>query len=589
MRLIADESEDDSDDQEAAVTWPQAVAAVRVGLALLRPYAGLAAVVLALIAIEGMFNAAFALSMRFLIDDALNEENVEALWLVLATLGSLGVSVTAAGVAGDYLFGVLSTNLLQDFRERIFSRIQKLDLGHLHREQGGKLLSLFSVDMAALESAAHDFPSWFLLPLFEVVFSIAILFWFNPWLTLIALLVVPFSLIGPKKFAALTMGAAYQKKVLEGELMGAIQDNVAAQTVIRAYGREDWSLGRFKKHNRKLSRNLIRFYFLGALVDRSSSGTTLLLHFVILGVGAAMVNDGRITIGTLVAFESTFLSFSYSLNYVTQYLPSFAEGAGALDHIEGLLKGEGGPADAPNAEPLPKTSHRIDFKKVGFRYPGAKWRVSNLTVSIPAGSFVAFVGASGAGKSTLLNLMLRFYDPASGAILIDGRDLRSYSVASIRAQIGIVFQDPLLMNLSIGDNIRLGREDASEEAVRAAAKAAEIDDFISGLPEGYGTMAGERGGLLSGGQRQRIAIARALVREPRILIFDEATSALDVETEASLMATVERIREGRTVIVVTHRLSAVANADQIFAFEDGRIVQTKARLRSKRLPFSAER
>jgi ATP-binding cassette subfamily B protein len=230
--------------------------------------------------------------------------------------------------------------------------------------------------------------------------------------------------------------------------------------------------------------------------------------------------------------------------------------------------------DAPDARPLPPFEHAIEFRDVTFSYTGAAPQLSGLSARIPRGAFAAFVGGSGAGKSTVLNLLLRFYDPTGGAVLIDGHDLRSVTLDSLRGQMGIVFQDSLLFNMSIRENIRLGNPGATDGQVVEAARMAELHEFVETLPQGYDTPVGERGGQLSGGQRQRIAIARALVRDPRILILDEATSALDPVTEAAIHDTLLRLREGRTVIAVTHRLTTVAEADVLFVLDHGRLVES---------------
>jgi ATP-binding cassette subfamily B protein len=280
------------------------------------------------------------------------------------------------------------------------------------------------------------------------------------------------------------------------------------------------------------------------------------------------------SIGTLVAFESIFLSLCYALTYITQYMPTLAQAAGAAGHLQEVLREPPTVTDAPDAKPLPPFAREIEFRDVSFSYTGTDTQLAGLSVRIPCGSFVAFVGGSGAGKSTVLNLLLRFYDPTSGAVRVDGHDLRDVTLDSLRGQTGIVFQESLLFNLSVRENIRLGHLAATDEQVEQAARLAEIHDAIVRLPHGYGTPVGERGGQLSGGQRQRIAIARALVRDPRILILDEATSALDPVTEAAIHDTLLRLRAGRTVIAVTHRLGTVTEADVLFVLDHGRLVES---------------
>jgi len=228
--------------------------------------------------------------------------------------------------------------------------------------------------------------------------------------------------------------------------------------------------------------------------------------------------------------------------------------------------------EAPDAIDLPHLSKEICFDKVRFSYSAERGGIQNLSLKIRQGDFAVFVGHSGAGKSTIVNLLTRFYDPDSGCILFDGIDVRQATVRSLRSQIGLVSQEVILFNSSVRENIRMGCLSASDEQVEAAAKAAEIHDFILSLPQGYDTPVGDRGGQLSGGQRQRIALARALVREPAILILDEATSALDPATEAGILATIERITQERTVIFITHRMAHALRADVMFVMENGHLV-----------------
>jgi ATP-binding cassette subfamily B protein len=280
-----------------------------------------------------------------------------------------------------------------------------------------------------------------------------------------------------------------------------------------------------------------------------------------------------LSVGTLASFQALFITMSYSLLYFTEYLGSLPPAAAGLQRVEELLGEASEVADKPDAALLPRLTGSIEFHDVTFAYPQAGASLRNVTLEIPHASSVALVGASGSGKSTLLSLLMRFYDPASGSVSIDGLDLRDVTQQSLRGQIGIVFQESFLFNTTLRENIRLGRPDATDGEVEEAARAAEIHDFIRSLPLGYETVAGERGSKLSGGQRQRIAIARALVRNPAILLLDEATSALDPETEQALNETINRAARGRTLIFVTHRLASAALADTIFVFDKGQLVE----------------
>ncbi|MEG4010010.1 ATP-binding cassette domain-containing protein [Microcoleus sp. Pol11C1] len=257
---------------------------------------------------------------------------------------------------------------------------------------------------------------------------------------------------------------------------------------------------------------------------------------------------------------------------LTSSIPAFIDGVAGLQRISDILSETPAIQDAPDAIDLPQFSSDINFDDVSFSYSQDRGGVKNLSLKIRQGDFAVFVGQSGAGKSTIVNLLTRFYDPDKGRILFDGIDLRYTTVRSLRSQIGLVSQDVILFNCSVRENIRMGYLEATDEQVEAAAKAAEIHNFILSLPQGYDTPVGDRGGQLSGGQRQRIALARALVRNPAILILDEATSALDPATEAEILATIERITKERTVILITHRMAHALRADVMYVLENGGLV-----------------
>src|SRR5438552_599030 len=282
----------------------------------------------------------------------------------------------------------------------------------------------------------------------------------------------------------------------------------------------------------------------------------------------------HLSVGALVAFMSLLSSVKKdAYNLTKKVVPSLITATGGLQRIEDLLCQRPRIIDARRAQSLPRLAKEIRFEDVSFSYTGEQLHLNHVSFTILAGEMVAFVGPSGAGKSTILSLLARFYDVAAGAVTIDGHDLRRVTQESLRAQMGFVFQDTFLFNATIRDNIRMGKLDATDAEVEAAARAAEIHDLIMRLPRGYDTPTGELGALLSGGQRQRIAIARAIIRDPAMLILDEATSALDPATETAIMATLRRLARNRTVVAVTHRLAAIHSADRIFVVDSGCVVE----------------
>jgi ATP-binding cassette subfamily B protein len=343
--------------------------------------------------------------------------------------------------------------------------------------------------------------------------------------------------------------------------------------VIKVFGLQAIAKVWLRQRSIPLAASSVQVTFLSAMVERSVATAVLLLHLVILGFGASLAFHKRITIGTLVTFENVFWELSYNIGYISQFFPEVMQAAGSIRHMNELFARKPRINDLPEAIALPRLQREIVFDRVSFGYNVEDRHLSNLSFRIPRGSRAAIVGPSGSGKSTILNLILRLYEPVEGSVSVDGYDLREVTRESLHSQIAIVFQESFLFNATIRENIRLGRSGASDADVEAAARAAEIHDFIESLPLGYDTNAGERGSLMSGGQRQRIAIARALIRDPAILLLDEATSALDHATEAAILATLRRAAAGRTVISVTHRLSSAVDADMVLVMAGGELVE----------------
>jgi ATP-binding cassette subfamily B protein len=404
--------------------------------------------------------------------------------------------------------------------------------------------------------------------------GIALLFLLNWRLATVALLIFPIAFIGPRVIAPRAVEASYTLKNREAAALGSIHEQIGAITVIKAFGLRGIATNWFRAHNRDVAAAMQRATFLNTMVERSVTIAVLLLHLVVLASGAVFAFRGLISVGTFVTFESVFWEVSYNLAHVLQFLPVLIGGSGAVRHMQDLLDEPLTIVDRPGAGELARMRKSVTFEKVCFSYGGAEGRhLDRLDLAIPAGSRVAIVGPSGAGKTTVLGLLLRLYEPQAGRITIDGVDVGSVTLDSLRAQLAVVFQENVLFQGTLRENIRLGKPDGSDEEVVAAAKKAEIHRFIRSLPRGYDTLVGERGATLSGGQRQRIAIARAILRDPAILLLDEATSALDQTTEAAINRTLRGIGAGRTVIFVTHRLTAVTQMDEILVLDRGRLVQ----------------
>ena len=541
---------------------------------LLRPYRRGLILLGLILFIDTMFNFSFPLVTQYLIDKGLIAHNWDVVVSVLVFLAIAAVAASILGLGSDYLYTRTASDVVRDVRQNLYEQLQRLPLPWFNEARTGDVLSRFSGDLVAVEGVLVNFVPWLVLPLLEVLYSTILMFYFNFWLGLIGALLFPLVLFVPRIFAKKAFGLSYVKRGQEGVLLSAVQENVAAQTIIKAFGLQRRSASGFGALNNGWLKTAFQFNFASALVERSAHTGIYLLHIGVFALGAYWAYTGKITIGTLVGFEEVFLEMGYALTYVTQYAPTAAQAAGSIHRLNDLMGEPPEAADAADAGILPRLAEGVAFENVGFHYPGGKFKLEIPALNMARNSFVAVVGPSGSGKSTVLNLLLRFHEPDRGVIAIDGQDIHKATRESLRAQIGIVFQDNFLFNSSILDNIRVGSPDATLEQVRAAAHDAEIDDFIMALPNQYETSVGERGAQLSGGQRQRLALARALLRDPPILLLDEATSALDHATETAVNATLQRLAKSRLVISVTHRLGSAELADQVVVFEKGKLMET---------------
>ena len=330
---------------------------------------------------------------------------------------------------------------------------------------------------------------------------------------------------------------------------------------------------RFRQSSDRLFDRQVKLQLFGGLFGVSVSMVVTALQVFILGFGSWLIFHGHLTVGGLVAFMSLMGQTLAPVTSLTGIGQQIQSSTGALVRINEVLDAEPEVDERADAQDLPPLQHSISLRDVGFSYTSERVTLDHIDVEITAGQRVAFVGPTGAGKSSILQLLMRFYDPDEGAVLFDGVDVREATVTSLRAQLGVVFQETFLFNSTIRENIALGNPNASDAEIEAAAQAAELHDFVIGLPRGYETLVGERGGRLSGGQRQRLSIARALLRDPRVLLLDEATSALDPRTERMISDTLERVGQGRTTVAVTHRLTSITNYDQIFVIVDGKLVE----------------
>ena len=572
------ELEDDEDEDLVVFTAKEAAGALTTIYGFVRPYLANYKKIIALVGcgviIETLFNVIMPLSLKFLIDDALGEEDFQALYRILGVLAVAGICTSIVAVWYERWDARLAASIISDVRTRLFEHVQQLPAGYFARTKRGEILSRFSIDLSAFEGSVKSFASSAALPFLELIAGIILMLFLNWQLAAVALLVFPITLIGPRILTPKAVQANYEQKLNESAILGMVQENIAAQAVIKAFSLQRRAFGWFRLRNDDTRSKIASATFLSTMVERTVTIAVLLLHLVVLAIGAYLATKGQITIGTFVTFESAFWEVSYNIAHLMQFIPLSIQSAAAVRHIQELLDEPTRGGDRPGAPDLPRITNDITFEHVTFRYQGAlKPVLDNLSLKLKVGKSIAIVGPSGSGKSTLLNLILGLYEPEEGRVAIDGVDIREVTRESLRRSMAVVFQENMLFNMSIRENIRLGKEGASDAEVVAAARRAEIHRYIMSLPQKYDTAVGERGDTLSGGQRQRIAIARAIIRNPSVLLLDEATSALDQTTEAAINRTLLKIAKGRTMIWSTHRLTSVVDMDEIVVVSAGRVIE----------------
>jgi ATP-binding cassette subfamily B protein len=542
-------------------------------LPYLRPYPLQALEILVYLLFALAFSLGLQLSVKLFIDNAIGQGNLQLLAQLLGALFVAFVINALASLRRAYLTAWVSEKMLMQLRLDLFEHLQRLSASFFNRARVGDIVSRLSNDLVMVQMALSQALLAGLFYVLSFVLSLIAVFLLDWRLALVVLISLPLLVLSTALLSARVVRASRERSERLADVTNRLQEALNAQAVVRAFGLQALMVEQFRAELQRLFGSAVNLVRLGSLFGLSSNLITSLIQLLVLGLGAYLVITGHLTIGALFAFVGLLASVTSPIEQLSQLNQTLQQAAGAMQRVAQLLDERVEVQDAPDAIVLPRLQRELRFEHVWFSYTPDRPTLQDLTLTIPAGSYVAIVGPSGAGKSSVINLILRFYDPQQGRILLDGIDIRAGTQASLREQIAVVFQDTFVFNTTIRENIAYGRPDATEAEIREAARRAEIHDFITSLPAGYDTVVGERGAALSGGQRQRLAIARALLRNPAILLLDEATSALDPETEAQIQATLARVTKGLTTIMVTHRLSSAANAEQIFVLDRGLLVE----------------
>jgi ATP-binding cassette subfamily B protein len=491
--------------------------------------------------------------------------------LQLATLLPIAFGLS---LLGERLSARLSSRITNDIRYDLFTHLQTLSQEFHKKARLGNLLAHFSVDINKIEGAVGQEIVVGISDAIMILVNIGMMIRINGSLAIASL--VPMAVTLPL-IIYLMINASKQglkSNNYNALMMDAVQEGMRGQPMILGYGLQSLFAGYFSDELKRLEDKKTEGQFSLKFFQQAAVFSTYLLSVWIIGVGGLYVLSGTITIGTWVVFFAISQNMYDSLVLLINIrIARWVESSIGMRRIDTILEQPAKIVDPVNAYPLPPFQQKICFEHLSFSYESQQQQLRDINLSIEAGQFVAFVGSSGAGKSTVFNLLMRFYDASDGRITVDGHDLRNVTQKSLRSQMGVVLQETFLFNTSIMDNIRIARPDATEEDVVAATQAAELHDFVLGLPNGYQTIVGEGGGRLSGGQRQRIAIARALLYNPAILLLDEATSSLSAEIADAVNQTIMALAGKHTVIMITHQLKAAIHADRIFVLDQGILIE----------------
>jgi ATP-binding cassette, subfamily B, bacterial len=557
----------------------------KVTFPYLRRRKGLVAAMLALMVVSAVAALADPWPLALLVDDVLGNHNppgpVVALvgrsqshLIVFAVVAGFVVTllIHVIAVANEYVTTKLDQNVALDFRSDLFAHCQRLSQGfHDDRTTGD---SMYRINF---EAKAVGQMSVALPPLAQSVLTLLgmfiIAFRLDPTLALISLVAVPFVSYSTSFYGKHIEPRLISVRALESRSLTIVNDTFNMLRVICAFNREDHEHKLFRQQgedavNARVNITVRQTLFSLAVALSTAAGIAL-----ILGFGANDVLHHRLTAGQLLVVLAYVHAIYGPLSTISATLAHFQESLIGIRYAHELLEVQPDVTDLPGAKPLDRARGDIEFRDVHYAYKGRDAALQRVSFHVSAGEVVGIVGPTGAGKSTLVSLLPRFLDPAQGTVLLDGHDLRSLTVASVRDQVSLVQQEPLLFPRSIAENIRYGRLDATDEDVIEAARAANAHDFIAALPQGYATQLGERGAKISGGERQRIAMARAFLKDAPVLILDEPTSSIDSRTEAVILDALELLMQGRTTLIVAHRLSTLRRADRILVINAGEVVE----------------
>lgn len=518
------------------------------------------------------------LIIRYITSDVIYREASESLKTILiltVIMAALIILECYCNYFIAYYGHIMGAKMEYNMRNEIFAHYQKLSFSFYDNQKVGQLMSRVTNDLFEISELFHHGPEDIVISLIKLAGSFTILLSVNWHLALVAFAVVPVMLAYAFYFNIKMKKAFVKNRARIADINAQIEDNLSGIRVVKSFANEDIEMDKFKAGNDRFVESKKESYKYMGLYNSGLGAFTTFISVIVIATGAVFITKNLISITDLITFLLYINNFTDPIKKLISFTEQFQNGASGYTRFLEILDIHPDIEDKPGAIELKKAKGDITFKNVSFHYEeNSETVLSNLNLHVKEGEYIALVGTSGVGKSTLCSLIPRFYDVSEGCIMIDGTDIRDFTIKSLRNNIGIVQQDVYLFTGSVMDNIRYGKPDAAEAEIVAAAQNANAHEFIMNLPEGYDTNIGQRGIKLSGGQKQRLSIARVFLKNPPVLIFDEATSALDNESERVVQESLEKLAKGRTTFVIAHRLSTIRNAQKILVLTENGIAES---------------
>jgi subfamily B ATP-binding cassette protein MsbA len=503
------------------------------------------------------------------------DKNLGILKLVLLGLPALFVFRMAAEYTNAYLMSWIGQKVVQQIRDDLFTHIHRLSIEFYWRKRSSDVMSRVINDLNNVQSTVQFLPLYGIRDVLTVLSCMGVLFYINWRFALLSLIILPVTgailgILGKKM-----RKASSESNIIVGEISHKFQESLQGITVVKAFNYEEQAINNFRVTNDAYFSKMMRYLRATAMAGPIMEFLGSMILILIIFLGGRAIFAGSMTTANFFSFVASFFTAYMPLKNIANLNAKLQMGMASWERIHQILEEKPTVVVTSRPKNIDILEGRLEFRDIDYKYPSRSTQVlKNLSLSIAPGEVAAFVGPSGSGKTTVIHLLLRFFDPISGKILVDGHDMLDLDTTDLRNHMGLVTQDTILFDDTVRKNITIGMPGASMEEVISAARAADAHDFISAMPLGYDTILGERGIKLSGGQRQRLAIARAIIKKPKILLLDEATSNLDTASEQAVQAAIERILGGRTVVMVAHRLSTVKNADKIFVLKKGELAET---------------